>query len=454
MKIEFIKRGAETRLILIFAGWSTDARFYSECIVDGWDTAVIYDYRDMAFPGIPAQYTTVFVFAYSLGVWVASKCDIDAALRVAVCGTPAPVSDYLGIPEHIFSGTATGLSAASLSKFHRRMAGDRASYERMTRLLAKDPDVDSLKEELISISAQSKGEWNSSMRWHRAYVAMKDNIFPVENQIRFWSEFSDAQVIRLQSPHYIDLASVVRQCIPVCADIGHGFSRAVSSYNKNAVVQKEVCQRIEEILAGHFTPGNRSVGSLLEIGAGSGMLTEHWCRVLCPDSATYVDLVDMRKFNKANIEQYVVEDAELWLEKSGGKFDVIVSASTIQWFADPVGFVRSVRSHLNAGGIAVLSTFVSGNLEQLDSIRTSPVIYRSAAEYGAIPGVVVEQWTRTLTFETSRDMLMHLLNTGVSPRSKSKDKKTEAEASGNPLRIVGLPTSLTYTPLILVIENK
>lgn len=453
MKVEFLKRGAATRLILIFAGWSTDVRYYVDCVAEGWDTAVVSDYRDLSMPRLPKQYSTIYIFAYSLGVWAASQCLPEASLRVAICGTCAPVSDYLGIPEKMFLGTAENLNTRNLMKFHRRMAGDKPTYDRLSPLLPPDPDIDALKDELLSIAAKNIREWSSDMVWNRVYVAMQDNIIPTDNQLRFWSEFGDTQVVKIQSSHCANIAAIVRQCIPDCRNIGRCFSRAMDSYKSNAVVQTEVCDRIEDKLKIVFGYGNDSVGSLLEIGAGGGLLTQRWSRVLNVESATYVDLVDMPKFGKAFSEEYVVADAEVWLEKCERKFDVILSASTIQWFVDPVRFLKTVRSHLNKGGIALISTFVSGNFAELDALRASPIIYRKPSEYKVIPHMLTVQWSRTITFDSSRAMLLHLRNTGVTPHHAEKGKGNVASSFHRPLKMTQFPTHLTYTPMIIILKG-
>ena len=450
MKIDFIKKGAETRLILIFAGWSTDARYYHDCLVDGWDTAVVYDYSDMTMPVIPEQYQIIYLFAYSMGVWAASHCAIDASMRVAICGTCAPVSDYLGIPDAVFNATAAGLSQRSLVKFHRRMAGDRQTFDSMVTRLPESIDIEALRAELYFISANSKGEWNAEYRWDRAYIAEEDNIIPTDNQIRFWEEFTDTPTVRLACAHAADIAAIVRQCVPDPLAVGQGFEKALTSYRRNATVQAEVCDRIGDKLRIMYGTGCDHVGSLLEIGVGSGMLTEVWGEIIRPSEATYVDLYEISPQRRAERETYVVADAEKWLEESGSCFDLILSASTIQWFVDPVRFVDTVRKHLNPGGMAVISTFVAGNLEQLDSLRPSPIIYRSADDYRKVDGVMSEEWSRTLRFRSARELLMHLRHTGVTPATGGRLKKAGVTAKA--WRLTELPTELTYRPMIIIVN--
>ncbi|MDE7346965.1 MAG: DUF452 family protein [Muribaculaceae bacterium] len=454
MKLEFIKRGAATRLILIFAGWSTDHRYYNDCVADGWDTAVVSDYRDLTMSSIPDQYSTVYIFAYSLGVAVASMCDIRAAVRIAICGSMCPVSDSYGIPEAIYSGTLEGLDERSLKKFHLRMAGDKVTYESIKKKLPENPDILRLRDELISIkdNVNNPRKGNSDYRFDRVYLAKEDRIFPYDNLYSFWKKYAGTEIVTLSAPHAMDVASIVKDCLPDTKAIGDGFSRAGKTYNENALVQEEICRKIGVIIDCNQREGNK-VDSVLEIGVGQGLLTEVWSRLLSPLEATFVDLLPMPEFGIAGKEEYVVADAEEWLRNSADSYDLILSASTIQWFADPIGFLHKVKSHLNPGGFAIISTFVKGNLKELDSFRTAPIIYRTAEEYRALPGIQAEEWERTLTFPSSRELMMHLRLTGVSPRLKKGLVSVGRNVSDeSKKRLTEFPFHLTYHPMILLIN--
>lgn len=61
------------------------------------------------------------------------------------------------------------------------------------------------------------------------------------------------------------------------------FSRAVESYNREAVAQKQIAYRMSDML-NHYLP--RPCGRILEIGSGTGFLTrrlmetlhlKNWC---------------------------------------------------------------------------------------------------------------------------------------------------------------------------------
>ncbi|MDE6193253.1 MAG: DUF452 family protein [Muribaculaceae bacterium] len=454
MKIEFIKRGAATRLILIFAGWSTDSRYYNDCVFDGWDTAVVCDYRDMTLPPLPSQYSTVYVFAYSLGVAVSAFCGVAATAMIAICGSLEPVSDQFGIPETVYQGTLAGLSEKSLAKFHLRMAGDRDRLAEIAGRLPSSPDLEVMKEELGHIrSAALSGQRSKDIKFDRVYLAEDDRIFPYANLYDFWNQRNDASIVSLKASHAVDMARIIRSCLPDTEAIGEGFQRAGKSYNENALIQREICRKIAERLQERLTEDKRDGICLLEIGPGQGLLTEEWRKMLRPKSATYVDLAEVPCFGIAQEETYLQTDAEQWLEDTSRKFDIILSASTIQWFADPIGFITTVRAHLNPGGIAILSTFVKGNLHQLDALRPSPILYRTAEEYAAAPAEILDEWKSTLRFQSSREMMRHLSLTGVSPRGKKQLSLSDDRGKGElPKHHSLLPLELTFCPLLLFIK--
>lgn len=448
MKIEYIRRGAATRLILIFAGWSTDARYYSGCVAEGWDTAVVHDYTDLTMPDLPPQYSTIYLFAYSLGVWAAARSGTDAAVRIAIFGTPDPISDRYGIPDAIFNGTAEGLDRKSLAKFHLRMAGDKDTYSRLCAMLPPEPDIEYLRQELLTIAAGTGSVDPREMKWHRAYISKDDRIFPFQNQADFWAASPGTETIMIDSPHAADMSAIVNHCIPAAADIGKGFAKASSTYRKHAIVQAEICQRTGEEIDRIFNNKDRHVGKLLEIGPGEGLLSDRWSQLITADSATYIDLCDMPEYGKSPAERYIKADAERWMESNTESFDLILSSSAIQWFANPLRFISELHRHLNDGGTAVITTFTEGNLNELDQLRPSPIFYHSLEEYIKAGAMQAINWERVLEFDSARDLLMHLRLTGVQPSDGKKRLK-----GSSPFRLTSVPTRLTYRPAILIIQK-
>ncbi|MDE5958737.1 MAG: DUF452 family protein, partial [Muribaculaceae bacterium] len=66
MNLEYITQGSNRRLLLIFAGWSTDASAFAGLKAAGYDIAVLSDYTSLHVPDVGA-YDEVVVMATGVG---------------------------------------------------------------------------------------------------------------------------------------------------------------------------------------------------------------------------------------------------------------------------------------------------------------------------------------------------------------------------------------------------
>lgn len=473
MKCEFLHNAKTGRLILIFAGWQTDASFYRDISVPGWDVLVAYDYTDFDFPpSLLEGYHTVALFAWSLGVFVASRSIPyeKLSLAVAINGTENPVSDTEGIPEAIFDGTLSTLSERNLMKFRRRAYG--TEYDSLSpRFTLPDEGIESLREQLhfIRVAASRlpgkdpegkrirpeeniyKGldkEKTSSILWHRVYISEGDKIFPPENQRKSWtSHISRPEIVALKdTPHYIDLNAIISAALPAKEKVGERFHKALPTYDSQAVAQRTIAERLTDF------PGRVQLTPrrILEIGAGSGIFTREFTRRFHPEQIDYVDLYPLPEFKAAPEERYFIADAEEWIAERAvagtGIYDAVVSASAMQWFANPSRFFRNVSRLLKPGGMLLCSTFLPGNLCEMKEINPLSLIYRSIEELEKMmqPWFIfakLEEEELHLQFDTPRETLRHLSHTGVGGGLSSH------RTIGELLR--STPVSLTYRPLYI-----
>jgi biotin synthesis protein BioG len=446
MKFELIHNEASGRLILIFAGWSTGPSFYSHIRHEGWDVAVVHDYSDLSFPLERLdRYHTVALFAWSLGVF-AARAVIPAeriALGVAVNGTESPVDDETGIPRAIYDGTLAGLDSRNLMKFRRRMCGP--DYKLLQdNFRAEEDDIENLRAQLSLIGSASAMPPSSGL-WDRVYISGNDLIFPPEAQQRFWQSHPDSpEIIQIDSPHYIDLLPVINSVLPASGKVGRLFHKALPTYDCEAEAQRETAERLTDFAP--LTPLERVV----EIGSGSGIFSRLFARKFHPGSMVFVDLYPLPHYNVAPHEDYHVAEGEDWIRNQAGSspesYDAIVSASALQWFVNPEAFFRNAARLLKPGGILLCSTFLPGNLGELNAVGNRGLLYRSRRRLESMLGrhfssFSTEQLERVMTFPTPRHTLMHLHHTGVGGGLQS----------GRPLSqlLSTFPTRLTYRPLLI-----
>lgn len=451
MNIEWLHKSGSSRLIIIFAGWSTDASFYSHIKHEGWDVLVISGYSDMEFPkDILNSYPTIAVFAWSMGVYVASSVMYgkDIALAVAVNGTEFPANDKLGIPTHIFDATADTLSEQNLKKFRHRMAGKKYN-EVSSALNACNSDIDTLRRELRFIRSLSSGEEKNKFKWDRVYISSEDRIFPYDAQLNAWKNHpSSPDTVILEEPHYVDLLPIIKGVLPSYKKVGERFRKAINTYDRQASAQKVIAQKLTQLCP------SGSYHHILEIGSGTGIFTHMIAEKCNPEKMTFVDLYELPKYNAVSDEKYVVADAETWLEEESknepASVEAIVSASAIQWFANPRRFFHNASRLLKSGGMLLCSTFLPGNLEELKDVSPYGLVYRRKEELKQylemyFNNVYLEDMSLPIAFSTTRDTLLHLRHTGVGGGSSSEKSLSEL--------LSHLPPHLTYKSLFIRAYN-
>lgn len=456
MKVELIRHnGRDKRLILIFAGWSTTPALYADVRIPGWDVAVVHDYSDLSLDtDFLENYHTVYLFAWSLGVAAAQSVlpadRITAAY--ALNGSLNPVSDTGGIPADIYFGTLENLSQRNLTKFRMRMAGDTATFKAIFGGETPDEnEVENLKQQLQILAHLPEHETAASLPWRKAYIGEQDRIFPSANLVNAWSSEKDVEIVVLPKPHYIPMQEIVSVVIPDTTVVGKKFEYAASTYNDHAIVQREIAAILFSLFR-KFTDERRiSYGSplrILEIGPGTGFLTRLYT-TLWPDAE--IDMVDIAQIPDIPAQaRFHRDDAELWLRRCSGEYDIILSSSTIQWFSNPAEFFSQVHRVLKPGGVMAISSFAPGNLAELNTLRPSPLHYHSKGGYASMiaplfPYFVIEEDSISIDFESPREMLMHLKRTGVGGSAPSPQLKLGAMRAIN---------RITYRPLYMVAQKN
>lgn len=453
MKLTYTRTGASTgRLILIMAGWSTSHSLYSHISMPGWDVAVITECSSPV--GLAEvvrrikEYPTVYLYAWSLGVRAAGKL-YEAGMRFtasfAVNGTGNPVSDTCGIPEKVFRDTCTHLDPRNLKKFRMRMCGGLKAHDELfpSADYAAEP-VGNLKRELEAVLSLPSDE--SGIPWTIAYISDSDAIFPPANQLRYWQD-RNTTVCRVQGPHYLDLRKIVAGTVVDIPKAGKSFARSMSTYSAHATAQKRIASELARMTALELS--DKEVGTMLELGCGSGELTRAISSHLAIGNATFIDLYECGPFGIALEERYLTGDAELLIEDMPDRFDLICSASAMQWFSDTDRFLKNCSLRLADGGLLALSTFAEGNLRELDGLRRSSIGYLSplhlremARKYFST--VHIETGRIELSFPSAAEALRHLRLTGVtassaSPLSPAVLRRFIAVHASDPFTLTFLP---------------
>lgn len=213
--------------------------------------------------------------------------------------------------------------------------------------------------------------------------------------------------------------------------IGRRFSKAASSYDRYALVQKEAAGW----LAARLPDGQDAarVRSILEIGCGTGNYTARLADRFPLASIRALDLsagmirtAAGKLRNHANIELVCV-DAEAYLDSHEKPCDLITSNGTLQWFADLDRGLENCRRLLQADGWLLASIFGPESLKELNSGLREALGGRvsvAAAEFPDRPSLLVrlavffsrteiEEIRTFRKYKNTHDLLRHIKKTGT-----------------------------------------
>lgn len=212
MVLNFYHQTDHRTLLIFLAGWGTTPQVvHHYAIPDGWDYLTLHDYTDLlshcsedTFAELSShRYDRVYLVAWSMGVWAAevlSHLFPHPTIAVAVAGTPIPMDDSYGIPEHIFRGTLEGLTDDNRARFDRRMCGGKKLLSVYQSFAARS--TEDLREELLYVFDHSKATRDNAFTWTRAIIGEKDLIIPPANQVKYWTEHSTPIEILEGVGHY------------------------------------------------------------------------------------------------------------------------------------------------------------------------------------------------------------------------------------------------------------
>lgn len=145
--------------------------------------------------------------------------------------------------------------------------------------------------------------------------------------------------------------------------IQEAFDQAASEYDNHAVIQRRVAYHLAKLI------GDSSPQSILEIGCGTGFLTEHLLKKFpetfyyATDIAPSMIQVCSTKLQKfPNLQTYVMDGERLALPPySPQSFDLICSNLAFQWFEDLSKSLESLWERANTLGF---TTLVQGTFEE------------------------------------------------------------------------------------------
>lgn len=464
MKISWIKKENSPNLIIFFGGFACDENLLKPFGFGGVDVAMFHDYSSMEAE-IPAEffeYSRVDVAAWSFGVWaadfIADKLP-PAHTRIAICGSPSPVHDSLGIPKEIFEGTLKNFSENVREKFLLRVFGA-ANYNACKNLFAGRSAADE-KAELENLGANFKKFSARPENWTRAIAAKNDKIFPLANLKNAWGGR-----LEIVSGEHFPLSIFQNGLERLFADsreIGKSFEKSFAIYEKSAHVQKRIASRLARLTLKRVNSAD--IKSVLEIGVGTGFLTEilaaeiknaHW--FLNDLSARSIDYV-RGIFDTP--PTFIEGDAQI--QELPANMDLIVSSSCFQWFDSLGDFIERLAKISSKNAVMAFSTFLPDNFREIRALTGKGLNYvgivgiEAMIKRAGFELLCAEAETIKLNFEKPIDVLRHLRDTGVTGTfaefwTPSKMKTFSRQYSD--FFSDGKGVSLTYRPAYFIAKYR
>lgn len=233
------------------------------------------------------------------------------------------------------------------------------------------------------------------------------------------------------------------------------FAKSLNTYNDNAKIQKIMAEKLISL------SGRKDYENILEIGCGTGLLTEKALKNFTFKTYTANDIVSECKeyIEKLSVRiNFVHADIEEIIKNSTHKYDLIISNATFQWIDNFEEFLDALLSKLNSRGELLFSTFGPENFREIFYITGKTLDYKSSDEYNSILknfNHYIEEETRVLAFKSAKEVLKHLKYTGVNSLDSSVWTKADMiKFESSYSTICSTSPTLTYNPLyIRIVKN-
>lgn len=250
---------------------------------------------------------------------------------------------------------------------------------------------------------------------------------------------------------------------PDKARIAARFAAALPHYDRHAHAQRQIHAHLDRLLA-QYAP--HRVGKILEIGCGTGLFSRILAARFQTASLVLNDLnAACSRFaadNRPSETEYRFGDAEQ--TDLGSGYDLIASASALQWLADPAAFLTRAAAMLVSDGLIVFNTFTPDNLHQIRALTRQGLDYPETAQWQTWLArdydiLSLHSATITLSFDTPRQVLRHLQSTGVTATSSgfawTKQRLHDFDTAYRArYTLSDGRVGLDYTPLFVVARKK
>ena len=204
MQFHWLNKQNNSKLIIFFAGWSFDENPFKFLACENFDVLIVYDYSTID-ENIEkfTSYKEINLIAWSMGVFVAYLLKDKLPKfnkKIAINGTPLPVNDEFGIPVKPFLLTLRHARTGLEGKFYQNIFETKEEFEKYSTM-SVNRSIENRETELKSLYDKIRSaEINYNRFYDKALISSRDKIIPTKNQINFWQ--NNAEIEMLESGHF------------------------------------------------------------------------------------------------------------------------------------------------------------------------------------------------------------------------------------------------------------
>lgn len=235
------------------------------------------------------------------------------------------------------------------------------------------------------------------------------------------------------------------------------FEKSMNDYEKNAVVQDLMATKMIIELA----KISNSFSNILELGAGTGLLTKRLVKEIKFENFYANDIVEK---SKIYIQKIIPKANFLYGNalkiKPSKKMDLVISNAMFQWFDNLEKALTIIKLFMTKDGILAFSTFSPSNFKEVTDITGLTLKYKSKDEIVEIlekQGFEVlycEDFYEEIKFKTALELLAHMKNTGVNSLSEKTWNVKKVKEFCDKFSKKYPNIKLTYSPIIFIVRLK